>query len=645
MKTLCLTLMLVVATFACPALADNWAHWRGPTGNSVAVDAQPPIHWSDTKNVKWKVPIPGRGSGSPVLWDERIFVVTAVAADDNPTAPLPKLAFKLLCFDRNNGRLLWDRTAVVATPHQQTHATHFFASASPCTDGEHVYAHFGSRGLYCYTMDGVLKWSRTDFGKMETRMSYGEASSPTLEGDKILVPWDHEGPSSLYALDKATGKTIWKAERDEPTCWATPLVVEHQGAKQVVMNGQTCARAYDLQTGKELWRCGGQAQRPVASAVAANGLVFIGSGFQGAFLGAFRLDGQGDLENTDHVAWVWDHDTPDIASPMLSGNRLYFHKGKTGMLSCVDAATGTPHYITARVPGVERTYASPIAAGGYVFVTGRSGTTVVLDDSDQLNVVATNSVGETVDATPAPVDNELIIRGENHLFCIADPSAPKATATQAKKHLFILSGQSNMQGHRPDEAFTPAVQAAFGRENVVVVQHALGGQPIQRWYKKWKSPNGEAPETTGDLYDQLMERVRAETSGQQIDSVSFFWMQGERDARMQWGPVYRESLEGLIEQLGDDLRRDDLNVVIGRLSDFDMQNATYPHWTMVREIQVQVAEKHPSAAWIDTDDLNDGVNRRGAQIKDDLHYSAEGYKIFGKRMADAAIELIKAREE
>jgi outer membrane protein assembly factor BamB len=186
------------------------------------------------------------------------------------------------------------------------------------------------------------------------------------------------------------------------------------------MNGQSCARAYDLGTGEEIWRCGGQAQRPVASAVGANGLVFIGSGFQGSFLGAFRLDGRGDIEGTEHVVWTLGHDTPDIASPLLSGKRLYFHKAKTGLLSCVDAATGEPHYMAERLPGVATTYASPFAAAGHVYLTGRSGTTVVIKDSDKLDIVASNSIGEGVDATPAPVDNELFIRGEHHLFCIAE---------------------------------------------------------------------------------------------------------------------------------------------------------------------------------------------------------------------------------
>lgn len=414
------TLLLVYSLLfllGVPAQADNWGHWRGPTGNGVALKANPPIAWSDTKNVKWKVPIPGRGSGSPVIWGDQVFVVTAVGGDG---PALAKLQFKLLCLDRQSGALLWQQTATEATPHQGTHATNGFASASPCTDGQHVYAHFGSRGLFCYTLDGKLKWKREDFGHMNTRNSFGEGSSPTLEGDKILVPWDHEGPSYLFALNKLTGQTIWRTERDEPTCWATPLVIQHAGNKQVVLNGETCARAYDLETGKELWRCGGQTDRPAASPVAADGLVFVGSGFRGSYLGAFHPDGLGDIENTKSVAWEIDRDTPDIASPLLSAGRLYFYKGKSGVLSCVDAATGKPHYMGQRIPGLNSIYASPIAAGGHVYLTGRSGTTVVIEDADEFKIVSTNSVGETVDATPAPVDNELFIRGEKHLFCFTN---------------------------------------------------------------------------------------------------------------------------------------------------------------------------------------------------------------------------------
>ncbi len=453
--------LLILTASTC--LAENWPHWRGDRGNGVSLTAKPPTEWSATKNVKWKTAIPGRSSGSPVIWEDKVFVVTAVeikpqagtptttreialpvtqrpqrgesgrpVGERRPRGPggrrggpregnaqLPTLQFSLLCFDRSNGKLLWQMIAAQATPHEGTHSTNGFASASPCTDGEHVYAHFGSRGLYCYTMDGELKWSRSNLGQMKTRATFGEGSSPTIVDDMILVPWDHEGPSYLAALNKYTGKTIWKTDRDEPTCWATPLVVEHNGKKQVVMNGQNYARGYDLATGKELWRCSGQTDRPVASAVTTGDLVLVGSGYRGSFLGAFKLDSKGDIRGTDSVAWSIDRDTPDIASPVLSQNRIYFHKGKDGTISCFNALTGTPHYKLKRLQGLRRIYASPVAAGGHVYFTGRSGTTVVVKDADDFEIVATNSVGEGVDATPAPVDNELFIRGENHLFCIA----------------------------------------------------------------------------------------------------------------------------------------------------------------------------------------------------------------------------------
>jgi outer membrane protein assembly factor BamB len=400
------------------ARAENWAHWRGPTGNGTAPKASPPIEWSDTKNVKWKVDVPGQGLSSPIVWENRIFITTAAPVDGQPTRALTTLEFKVLCYDRHDGKLLWQKTAIVAKPHQKTHETNGFASASPCTDGEHVYAHFGSRGLYCYTMNGELVWKRDDFGKMETLFGFGEGSSPTLVGDMILVPWDHRGPSALYALDKRTGQTIWKQDRQETTEWSTPLVVEHAGRKQVVLNGQKSVRSYDLETGKDLWQCGGQTLRPIASPVAANDMVIVGSGYQGAFVGAFRLDGTGDIHGTDKVIWTIDHDAPDVASPLLSSGRLYFHKGKTGLLSCVDATTGKPHYIARRI-GLDNTYASPIAAGGHVYLTSRNGTTVVIADADELKVLATNRLDETIGATPAPVDNELFIRGDKHLLCIA----------------------------------------------------------------------------------------------------------------------------------------------------------------------------------------------------------------------------------
>ncbi len=412
----CLALVSLLA--ALPAVADDWSHWRGPTGNGVAPTARPPLEFGPGRNERWRAEIPGRGSSSPVVHGERVFVTTAVPAGNGAEGSFD---FRVLCLDRATGRERWSRTVVTARPHEGTHQTNGFASASPCTDGERVYAHFGSRGLYCLTRDGEPVWDR-DFGDMRIRNGFGEGSSPTLADGMILVPWDHEGPSSLFALDAKTGRTVWDAPRDEPTCWATPLVVtDAAGGRQVVMNGQRRARGYDLATGKELWKCGGQTERPCASAVAAGGVAFVGSGFRGAFIGAFDLAGRGELAPGHGVIWSRTKDTPDVASPLLSGDRLYYYKEKTGLLTCVDTRTGTAHYESARIPGVGRTYASPVAAAGHVYLTDRGGAITVIRDAPTLEVVATNDMGEGVDATPAPAGRDLFIRGESHLFCVGRP--------------------------------------------------------------------------------------------------------------------------------------------------------------------------------------------------------------------------------
>ena len=420
------------------AAAGNWHHWRGPTGNGVSPDANPPVSWSPSKGVVWKVALPGRGSASPVVWGDRIFVSTAVSVErtrkEEKGAPekedpgkkkgkdrsddLAPHRFIILAIDRATGKTLWERVAIEATPAEGHHPDHGFASASPFTDGERVYAHFGSRGLFAFTMDGEPVWQRTDFGAMTTRNAFGEGSSPTIHRDIIIVPWDQEGPSWLMAIDKRTGKTIWKKDRDETSAWGTPLVVDHAGKPQIITTGEKFARGHDLATGEELWRCTGQTGRPVASPVAAHGIAIIGSGFRGSYLGAFRLDARGDLKGTDGVAWSLTKHTPDIPSPLISGKRVYFHAGRGGILSCHDVVSGKAHYSAQRLEGLGNVYASPVGAAGRIYLTARDGVTVAIEDGDELKVLATSSVGEPVDATPALAGKDIYIRGEKHLFAI-----------------------------------------------------------------------------------------------------------------------------------------------------------------------------------------------------------------------------------
>lgn len=209
------------------------------------------------------------------------------------------------------------------------------------------------------------------------------------------------------------------------------------------------------------------------------------------------------------------------------------------------------------------------------------------------------------------------------------------------KHLFILAGQSNMVRLDPNLSFAPTVKKTYGEDQVIIVKDAMGAQPIRRWHKNWQPPEGVELVAQPDLYDSLMIKVNEAVSRKKLASVTFIWMQGERDAREELANVYATSLQGLYDQVSEDLGRKDVNFIIGRLSDFDLENEIYPQWTRIREIQVEVAESNPRFAWIDTDDLNDGINARGDTITNDLHMSEQGYETMGQRFAEAAILLIK----
>ncbi|PCJ60312.1 MAG: acetyl xylan esterase [Planctomycetota bacterium] len=217
-------------------------------------------------------------------------------------------------------------------------------------------------------------------------------------------------------------------------------------------------------------------------------------------------------------------------------------------------------------------------------------------------------------------------------------------AADKGKHLFILSGQSNMARLDPKVSFTPAVEKAFGKNNVIVVKSARGGRPIRDWYKKWKPAKGDTPKATGALYNKLIKAVTLAIKGKKIATVTFVWMQGEKDAREKHGDVYAASLKGLMAQLQNDLKRKDINFIIGRLSDFDMKDKKYPHWTKVRKAIEEVGSSKKNYAWINTDDLNDGEGKNGKKIKNDLHCTKAGYKILGERFAKKAIELIKKKK-
>ncbi len=438
--------LVVVTGLAGGVFGANWGNWRGPTGNGVAEDGNPPVKWSAGKNVKWKVKIPGKGNSSPVVWGDKVFLLTAeetnrkaamgdVAGDEifvqeeprrrrrggrrgfRRPKPTNVYQFSLVCVSRKSGKILWKKTAVEAVPHESGHSTNTQASASPVTDGKHVYANFGSRGVFCFDMDGKVKWKR-DLGDMRTRASFGEGASPALYGNTLVVPWDHEGESFIAALDATTGKTIWKKERDEPTTWATPLIAKHDGKMQVVTNGTRRVRSYDLKTGKLLWACGGQATNPIASPVVMGDVVYCMTGYRGYAVYAVRLGSKGDITGKDKEVWKRTDAGPYIASPTLYQGRLYYTKSRDGVLVCVDAKTGKTLYGPMRVEGIRSMYASLVAAQGRIYMTGRDGTTVVFAAGDEFKVLATNSLGEGVDASPAIVGDQMFVRTATTLYCL-----------------------------------------------------------------------------------------------------------------------------------------------------------------------------------------------------------------------------------
>ena len=396
-----------------PSADRYWPQWRGPLGTGEAPKAKPPLEWSEQKNVRWKVEIPGRGKSSPIVWGDLVFVTTAVPADRNSQE------FVVLAYGRADGQVRWRKTVRTLVPHEGTHQDGTFASGSALTDGERLYAFFGSRGLYALDLQGNVLWQR-DLGTMTTRLGFGEGASPALFGNTLVVNWDHEGKDFIVALDAKSGKEQWRNDRrDEPTTWATPLVVVHEGKPQVVTSGTNRVRSYDLETGKLLWEGEGLTANAIPSPVSAGGMVYLTSGFRGEALLAVRLAAaRGDITGTPAVAWRYDRDTPYVPSPLLYRDGLYFLKSNSAVLTRLDARTGKPSY-TERLARMSNVYASPVGASGRVYVAGRDGVTDVLDAGPQLKVLATNVLGDGFDASPALVDGEIYLRGYQHLYRIS----------------------------------------------------------------------------------------------------------------------------------------------------------------------------------------------------------------------------------
>lgn len=415
-----------------PTAAErNWPQWRGPHANGISKFATPPIQWSETTNINWKVEIPGRGSASPIVWNDRVFVLTAVPVDvagDAQHAPRGGLKprgvhkFTVLAIDRKTGKTVWERVAREEEPHEASHTDNgTWASGSAITDGQSVYAYFESFGLYAYDMNGKLLWEK-DLGTKRMRNEFGEGSTPALHGNTLVVVWDHlNGDGSfIAALDKRDGRELWRVARDEIDTWATPLVLEVNGRAQAIVPAMNRIRSYDLQTGAVVWEGDGLTMNAIPSPVYEDGLVFLMSGFRGNDLRAVRIaEAKGNIDGTSAVAWSLDRDTPYVPSPIVVDGILYFLKTNSGVLFALDAKTGAPIYQNQRLDGVPNVFASPVSAAGRIYLPGREGTTAVIKAGKAYEVLATNALDDGFDASPALVDGEMFLRGHKYLYAIA----------------------------------------------------------------------------------------------------------------------------------------------------------------------------------------------------------------------------------
>ncbi len=415
-----------------------WPAWRGPLGTGTAPHAKPPVEWSETRNLRWRAALPGGGHSTPVVWGDRVFVTAAVPYGDRLQAGYSGLPgahderpithrhrFVVLALGRGSGRILWQRVVGDDLPHAGGHYTASLASASAVTDGEHLVASFGSYGLYGLDLDGELLWE-VDLGPMDPLHGHGEGSSPALFGGTLVVNWDHEGESFLAAFDKRTGARRWKAPREPASSWTTPIVTDVGGRPQVVVSGSRLVRGYDLANGRMIWECPGlSVENVVATPVAGLGLVFAGSSYDRQVVLAVPLHPPaGEAGSPRQAAWSRNRGAPYVPSLLLYGDALYFVRHFQNILTRVDARTGADRPGAMRLKGIDRVFASPVAADGRVYVTGRNGVTVVLSHGDSPAVLAVNHLDDGFSASAALAGGELYLRGRRHLYCIAEQPPP-----------------------------------------------------------------------------------------------------------------------------------------------------------------------------------------------------------------------------
>jgi outer membrane protein assembly factor BamB len=429
----------------CHAAEENWPQFLGPGSRAIGRGANWPDHWSPTENVAWAKEIPGRGWSSPVVWGNRVFLTTAIdpaspelpqkglyRGGEKPEVPTADFQFKVYCLDLLSGKVLWDRLAHHGPPPGPTHSKNTYASETPTTDGERVYALFGNVGVYCFDMEGHPVWEKA-IAPHKRRLGWGTAASPVLHGERLYIVDDNEEQSYLLALNKRTGEEAWRVDRDEKSNWSTPYVWQNEKRTEIVTLGSLKNRSYDLD-GKLLWWFHGMSGITIATPYEDHGLLYISSGFVGDKkkpLYAIRPGGEGNigLEGTDtsNAAIVWSNQAaPYNPTTLVYDGRLYVLYDR-GTLSAFDAATGKPLYEQKELPKGEHFTSSPWAYNGKVFCQNEDGLTYVVKAGDDFEILRVNRLAgdEMFMASPAIVGDRLVIRSSAQVYCVRKGSAGK----------------------------------------------------------------------------------------------------------------------------------------------------------------------------------------------------------------------------
>jgi len=428
------------------AAAAHWPQFRGPDASGRADGAHLPDTWSaaDGKGIAWRTPIPGLAHSSPIVWGDRVFVTTALSSRKDatfkpglygaPTASEDVTVHKwnVIALDKRTGKVVWARTAYQGVPREKRHVKATYANATPATDGRYVVAFFGSQGLYAYDLDGHLQWKR-DLGRLDAGAydvpdyEWGTASSPVIYKDLVFVQADQQKDSFVMALRLKDGTTAWKATRDEMPSWATPTVYTAGARPELVTNAPKFIRGYDPETGQELWRLGRSSNITAPTPVFEKDLIVVMSGRRpNAPIFVLKAGARGDITLPERatsggpVLWTRENAGSYMPTPVVYDGRLYVLKNQ-GILTCWDLRTGEQVY-EQRLPGVTSGFsASPVAADGKLYLPSEDGDVLVVRAGPRFELIATNSMGQPLMATPAISDGLLLVRGERDLFAVGGP--------------------------------------------------------------------------------------------------------------------------------------------------------------------------------------------------------------------------------